>query len=291
MKQSLAAILNAIERERGGKAIAFAASSLDIGLLPALYDIVEEISPADPLDVVIHCRGGDVTAAWRLARILTDATDHLAFIVPFYCTSAGAIMTLGGDEIIAGSTAVFSPVDPQLASSADSDGHAQSMVSAEDVRLLGQAYADWFGLESDLAKKEALARLSDHIFPTTLTSFYRATQEVKSVCTDILSIRADRYSESQITNIVTQLTSGYHSHYYPVSSADLSALTLPVKRNPQVEKLAWEASKLIRNVVGSGLRATAADGWTDALIATTERTLVRRKTPNRIEASWEETSI
>lgn len=288
MKQSFISIIDVIERERGSKAIIFAASNIDIGLMPVLYDFLEELSPTPSLDVVIHCRGGDITAAYRLARILVDATDHLTFIVPFYCTSAGTIMALAADEIIAGATAVFSPVDPQLASSSTIDNHEQSMISAEDVRLLGQAFKDWFGVELNVANKEALKILSDNIFPTTLTSFYRATKEVKVVCSDILSLRTGRFTELVINQIITKLTSGYFSHYYPISGEDLSALSLPVKKNPKIEKTAWTASKLIRDIVGSGLRGEQTDDWTNAMIVTRDRALVRRKTKRRIEAAWEE---
>ncbi|NOX95427.1 MAG: hypothetical protein GXP04_10155 [Alphaproteobacteria bacterium] len=288
MKSHLASILDAIEQERGSKAIVFAASNLDIGLLPTLYDLIEELSPKSSLDVVIHCHGGEITAARRLARILTDATRHLTFIVPFYCTSAGTIMTLAADEIIAGATAVFSPVDPQLTTAPDSANAGESMISAEDVRLLRRAYADWFNVDQNQANEKALAKLSDNIFPTTLTSFYRATKEVKMICSELLSIREGRFNESEIDQIITSLSSGYHSHFYPISGEDLSALSLPVIRSPRIEKAAWKASKFIRSVVGGGLRKAPKDDWVDAMIASRERVFVRRNTQQRLEAIWEE---
>lgn len=288
MSCELASILDVIERERGGKAIVFAASNLTIDLMPTLYDVLDELSPISALDVVIHCRGGEITAAGRLGRILSESTQRLALLVPFYCTSAGTVMSLAADEIIAGSTAVFSPVDPQLAASTECDRAEKNAISAEDVRLLAHAYTDWFGVDEKYAGKEALTRLSDSIFPTTITSFYRATIEIKKVCGDLLSLRAGRYSQSEIEQIIINLAARFQSHQYPISAEELAALSLPVKRHRKLENAAWRASKCIREIIGGGLRATPSDDWFDVMIASRQRTMVRRITRQRLEPVWEE---
>ena len=288
MNSSLTSILDAIEQERGRKAIVFAASNLDLGLLPTLYDLVNQLSPASSLDVIIHCHGGDITAAYRLARLLSNVTDQLTFIVPFYCTSAGTIMSLAADEIIAGPTAVFSPIDPQLASASEAASSEQCMISAEDIRLLGKAYADWFGVSDSQASEKALAVLSEHIFPTTLTSFYRAVKEVGMICSELLTLREGRFDQSQIDQIISSLLSGYHSHIYPLSGEDLYALSLPIKKDPEIERLGWRASKYIRSVVGGGLRSAPGDDWVDAMIASREHCYLRRHTQTRLEPIWEQ---
>lgn len=68
-------------------------------------------TPLDALDVLVHTRGGDPTAAYRLAQVIRNFANRVDFLVPEYAYSAGTIVCLGGESILMGDYAVLSPID------------------------------------------------------------------------------------------------------------------------------------------------------------------------------------
>ena len=74
----------AMEARSRGRVLVFAASKLEIDLLPPLYDALRAIGRCERLHIVIQCRGGEVNAARRIALLLHQSTDHLTFVVPHF---------------------------------------------------------------------------------------------------------------------------------------------------------------------------------------------------------------
>lgn len=64
--------IEAIEQARSSTALVLGASSMDTELLPALYETLGEIGRVERLDVVLHCRGGMVSGARRVALLLHE---------------------------------------------------------------------------------------------------------------------------------------------------------------------------------------------------------------------------
>ncbi|HEX9947278.1 MAG TPA: hypothetical protein VGA98_07045 [Allosphingosinicella sp.] len=276
-----------IERRRGSRLLVFAASNLETDLLPALYDTLREIGRTDRLDVLLHCHGGEVTAARAIALLLHPFTGHLAFIVPERCTSSGTILALSGHEIVAGPAALFSPVDPLLQGPSSGADDSLGAISAQDVRLFGAMSRDWFGLPEGEAGPKALAVLCDNVFPTTLTSFYRSTLEVEAVCLELLSLHMGEGSEAAKKAIVGQLLYGHHSHGFTLMRGDLAALGLPLRSEPGTEDAAWEVARVLRQSVGGGARRAVEDDWTDVLLATRSGCRRRRRSREGIGPIWE----
>jgi hypothetical protein len=279
------ALLEEIERRRRSRVLVFAASHLDSELLPPLYDSLREIGPTERLDLLFHCRGGEVSAVRAIALLLHGFTGRLSFIVPDRCLSSGTIAALAAHEIVAGPAALFSPVDPLLQAPLGSDD-GPSAVSAQDVRLFGEMSRAWFGLPEDEARLKALSVLCDSVFPTTLTSFYRSTLEVEAVCLELLSLHMKGAEEAK-TKIVDALLYGHHSHGFALMRDDLARLGLPLVSDPAVEDAAWEVARILRDSVGGGARAAPSDDWTDALLATRSGLRRRRRSPQEMAPAWE----
>ena len=279
--------IEAIEARRDSRVLVFAASNLEIEFLPALYDALREIGPTRRLDVLVHIRGGVVNAARRIALLLHQFTDRLAFIVPDRCESAGTIAALAAHEILAGPVAVFSPVDPLLQGPPSSSDERPLAISAEDVRLFGEMARKWFGLEESEARTKAMAVLCENIFPTTLTSFYRSTLEVEAVCGELLSLHMPAGESALKARIVEALLFGRHSHSFALTREDLRDLGLPLTADPATEDLSWEVAGVLRRSVGGGARATPDDDWIDAVLATREGMRRRRRSPGEMGPSWE----
>lgn len=271
-----------IERERDSKVLVMAASHLDIELLPALYDACEEIGRAPRLDVVLHGRGGVVNAARRIALLLRRSADQLSFIVPFHCESAATLLTLCGDEIMAGELALFSPIDPQL------DGAGGGSFSGLDIERFGDMAHDWFGIEGDSARAESLALLCNSIFPPSLTAFYRTTRELAAIGEELLAFQRPDLEAGARQAIVRHLMSAYHSHNYAIGPDELARLGLRVRRDQALERLAWPLSKLLQATVGGGVRDSDDDEFNDAVLATRAALRVRRRRPGGLAPLWRE---
>lgn len=276
-----------LEAETGARVLVFAATSLEIDLLPALYDTLRGIGRCARLDVVVHCRGGSVNAARRIALLLREYAGRLRFIVPHYCESAATVMALAADEIVAGPLAIFSPTDPHLTAAEGTRGGSPSALSAQDVRLFWQIGHDWFGLEKQAAQERALGLLSDSIFPTTLSSFYRCTQEMRAISTELLALHLPDSAAAQRTRIADALLFDYHSHTYALTGDDLARLGLPVVRDPAVEALAWDIARHVRTQIGAESRTSLEGDWHDALLLTRESGLRRRRSPDAPAAAWQ----
>lgn len=276
-----------LEARRDSTVLVFAASHLELELLPELYDTLRGLGRPERLDVVFYCKGGVVNAARRIALLLNQFTEHLAFIVPHRCESSGTITALAAREIVAGPVAVFSPIDPLLQSSPSPQAEGPNAISSEDVRLFSQMAKDWFGLEEGEAKQQALSVLCSNIFPTTLTSFYRSILEARTICAELLSLHMADVPETQRARIAEQLLFGYHSHSYALTREDLLALGLPLRRDAPTEDLAWEIARELRATVGGGVRRNLEEDWFDALLATREGVRRRRRGHGGLEPRWE----
>ncbi|MEW6372117.1 MAG: hypothetical protein AB1584_14370 [Pseudomonadota bacterium] len=268
-----------LERMRNSTVLVLAASHLDIELLPALYEHCRRFGQVERLDVVLHGRGGIVNAARRIALLLRGHARRLSFIVPFHCQSSATLLTLCADEIVAGELALFSPIDPLLGGA---DG---SSFSGLDIKQFGDMAANWFGLEPEQARSEALALLCNSIFPPSLTAFYRTNLEIEQIAGELLATRADapRPGDAQL---VQKLMAGYHSHNYAITGAELAALGLPVRRDDAVEALGWDISTLLQETVGGAQRASEDAPWIDALLATRAGVRLRRRHVDALAPVW-----
>ncbi|MEW6731012.1 MAG: hypothetical protein AB1489_06725 [Acidobacteriota bacterium] len=275
-----------LEALRNSRVLVFAASHLEIEILPALYEQLCEISRVERLDVVIQCRGGVVNGARRIILLLRQFTDHLGLIVPHYCESSSTILSLAANEIVAGELAIFSPIDPHLNGSSGSGDNAVSTFSCLDIKMFGKMSQDWFGIHSDEARIESLSLLCQSIFPPALTAFYRTALELEQIGTELLKYQLPEQSEEYRQQIIRQLMYGYHSHNYAITRDEMAALGLKLRRDPETEQLAWEMSRMLHTIVGGGLRQSLEEPWYDVLLASRDSVKVRQKQNDGFVPQW-----
>ena len=265
--------IEALEQMRDSRVLVLAASNLDMELLPQLFEQCRALGHVPRLDVLLHGRGGVVNAARRIALLLRQYADHLAFIVPFHCESAATLLTLCADEVVAGEMAMFSPFDPLLSGT---DGTA---FSGLDIKLLGDMAAQWFCVDESEARQQSLALLCNSIFPPTLTAFYRTTLEVAQIGQELLAYQLPDQDADVRRRIVEQLMSGYHSHNYALTREEMETIGLRMRRHAEAENAAWEISTVIQAHIGGAVRETEQAAWNDTLLATRDGVMVRQKQP------------
>lgn len=82
----------------------------------AFVDLLHNINPDHPIDLMLHTGGGDIDAAEKLMSMVRTraGTTPVRIIVPDYAKSAGTLMALGADRIIMSDTSELGPIDPQV---------------------------------------------------------------------------------------------------------------------------------------------------------------------------------
>jgi hypothetical protein len=262
-----------IEKHRHSRVIILACSNLEMEILPTLYQTLLNIGKVERLDVVLHCKGGVVNATRRIALLLRQFCDHLCFIV-----------ALAGDEIIAGDIAIFTPIDPQLYGGDDKNG--SSSMSYLDIKKFGEMSSNWFGIDAQDADLQSLPMLCNSIFPPSLTAFYRSSLELACIAEELLAFQLPEESNSSRQAIVEQLMSHYHSHHYALTPDDLKALGLKIKRDENIEPIAWRISQAIQGTVGGGLRQDMDSPWYDTLIASRDGVELRQHRSGGFMPVW-----
>ncbi|WP_028101740.1 SDH family Clp fold serine proteinase [Pseudoduganella violaceinigra] len=280
--------LRQLEELRGSRVLVLAASTLDIEMLPALYEQLCGIGKTERLDVLLHSRGGIVNGARRIALLLREFTRHLGMIVPHYCESSATLLAMAADEIVAGDLAIFSPIDPHLHGDA---GAGTGTLSAQDIRLFGKMCASWFGADPDAAREQALGLMCQNIFPPTLAAFYRSTLEVEQIGEELLRHQLPQLDPARRRAIVLRLMQDYHSHNYAITGRELGELGLNVVRQPQAEALAWQISRLLQASVGRGIADSEEDEWDDMLLASRDCVSMRRRRPGGLHPRWREARL
>ena len=281
--------LRKLEELRGSRVLVLAATTLDIEMLPALYEQLRAIGKVERLDVLLHSRGGVVNGARRIALLLREFTEHLGLLVPHYCESSATLLAMAADEIVAGDLAIFSPIDPHL--HGDAGGGGAGAVSAQDIRLFGQMCGAWFGADQEAAREQALGLLCQNIFPPTLAAFYRSTLEVEQIGEELLRHQLPGLDPAARRAIVLRLMQDYHSHNYAITGRELGQLGLRVRRDAPVEALAWDISRVLQATVGRGNAGSDEEEWDDMLLASRESVSVRRRRPGGLHPRWREEGL
>jgi hypothetical protein len=95
-----------------------ARTSMSTGDVPNIETVLNSITGAEQINLLIHSPGGDGTITEKIVDIcrahLTGPNKKLRVIVPNIAKSAATILALGTDEIIMGYTSELGPIDPQV---------------------------------------------------------------------------------------------------------------------------------------------------------------------------------
>lgn len=283
--------LKELESIRESKVLLIAASALEMEILPQLYEQLELIGKAPKLDVILYGRGGEVNAARRIALLLREYSEEVNFIVPYHCASSMTLLALSGNEIIAGSLACFSPIDPRLNTDGGDENTGPSAIASEDVRLFNMMSQEWFNVDVRENNAELLSALASAIFPTTLTSLYRSSQELETIASEMINFQLDKLVPSKQKSIIDHMIYGYHSHHYSITGEDLKALGLNIIRHQNVESLAWQIARKIIDNLGGGVRLSPDSERIDVIIASAQNLLIRKRNPMQIAAIWHEEKL
>jgi len=170
-------------------------------------DMLHNITPGDPLDLLLHTPGGDVDAAEKLIGLVRGSTGEqgqLRVIIPDYAKSAGTLMALGANAIVMSDSSELGPIDPQVSSR---DGNGSDVVYSVLTYL--NAY-DAAGKALRDAPDDVAARITfDKFDPTIVRKFQSVRDRARSFAENLLKRRGKNFSK--ITSELMDINK-YQSH-------------------------------------------------------------------------------
>lgn len=207
------------------------------------------------LDVLVASPGGDIAAAYLIARELRRRFERVTAIVPFRAKSAATLICLGCDEIVMGSLGELGPLDEQVneKQAADFPLNTSRLVPSKSLAQLQQAAVDTFeSVAGRILEKSGMrpfdactkaaelttslyAALYAQIDPSRLGESARALETGSEYAVRILRRYRSEIDPDQAKQIVHRLVHGYPSHGFVIDLEEAQDLTLPVRPGKEAE--------------------------------------------------------
>lgn len=246
MNQVVFKELAALEEARGSRVLIYVADDRSVQKLiedqdvPVLYECLRRLGPGDRLDLVLHSNGGRVNIGRKMSLLLRSFARRVNVLVPYKARSAGTLMCLGADEIVMSALAELSPLDPQVVSAGDGQKAGPQTISTESIHALRRMAEEWFDLHDAEHRMRLFGLLSERIFPTSLSTFYRSDKQMRQIASELLGYQLPDIDSAARQRIADQLVGGYHAHDYCITRAEASAIGLRVREaSQQEEDLLW----------------------------------------------------
>lgn len=277
-------LIEQVEKTNNSKCLTLATAHIELGILPKLYEYLENIGQCETLDLILYVRGGDINATRKIALLIREYCKKLNVIAPYFCQSSGTILSLAADTIHCGPLSIFSAIDPHLEGGLE--GANQFSLSSADIKSFSQMSEKWFDITST-DKNSMLAMLCENIFPPTLTSFYRTVLETEEIAAQLLSYN-QKCTEERAKASVKQLMFDFHSHDYCVTGEQLQQMGIKCELSSSLAKQSWPLMKLFSQVIGAGSRDNIEDAWCDLIIADKTSVSMRYKDMSGLAPVWKD---
>jgi hypothetical protein len=209
-------------------------------------DLVHDLQHDDDVHFMISGSGGDVDAAFRVARLLRQAVPDgtLTAVVPASATSAVTLLAIGADRILMSDTSELSPIDPLVQVPCQGGGI---------VRQPALAYVSAFeeAMEKagnpDEARRELWSSLVHDFDQTSLLVCRQAIQRTRDYADALLKEGMFRPgTDAALRAAWTQVTSNLMSrgrhfgHGAVITHGEAKTIGLEVDYLPRTDDL-WQA--------------------------------------------------
>lgn len=214
-----------------------------------IYDHLRALGKISNLDLVIHSRGGSLDAVWPLVAICREMSEHFSVLVPMMAHSGGTLLCLGAEEVLMGTGASLSPIDPTTTNPfnpLDNRG-APKGISVEDVISyfkLARDEAKGTGIHEEKHILEIFKQLSSSVDPLALGNVNRVHTQIRMLAEKLLNLHSDKFNNKEhIQRIIKVLTEELysHSHQIGISEAiELFGVKFIKRPDEEVENAMWD---------------------------------------------------
>jgi hypothetical protein len=195
-------------------------------------DMLHNVTPGEPIDLMLHTPGGDVDAAEKLITLVRNATGEegqLRVIVPDYAKSAGTLMALGANTILMSDSSELGPIDPQVSSK---DGNGHDIVYSVLTYLT--AYEEARQALTQTSDDEATRLTFDKFDPVIVRKFQSVRDRARLFAENLLKRRGANFSKiaSELMDI-----NRYPSHGQMIGWEAARTMGLPIEYLPPTAPL------------------------------------------------------
>lgn len=192
-----------------------------------LRDLLHNIERGTPIDLMLHTPGGDVDAAEKFARMISEAagTSNFRVIVPDYAKSAGTLIALGADSIVMSDSSELGPIDPQIVT-VDRAGIVQ-VVAIQNHLEAFQEFSQKVNKDPD---DHASRAMLDKFDPARIHQYRAAKERARALAEKLLSSRMCRDGDGRVTAIAGTLMDArrYPSHGQMIGYVEAEQIGLQV---------------------------------------------------------------
>lgn len=156
-------------------------------------DMLHNITPGEPIDLLLHTPGGDVDAAEKLITLVRSTVGEnaqLRIIVPDFAKSAGTLMALGANTIMMSDSSELGPIDPQV-SLKDGNGNDVN----HSVLTYLNAYADAQTAIREKPEDPANRITFEKFDPTMVRKFDAVRNRARLFAENLLKRRGANFSK------------------------------------------------------------------------------------------------
>ncbi|GGR10169.1 SDH family Clp fold serine proteinase [Deinococcus ruber] len=216
--------------------------------------------------LVIHTYGGNISATVRFIETLQEYFQRFNVFVPYKAMSSGTLICLASSRLLLGRLAELGPLDPQI-SSESIQTNVPSIISSADIKSYINMSREWFGVNPDQSI-EILNQIVTHIFPTTLSYFYRAEKYILGKIVEYLQINNVDMTIDRAFEIANSLVNGYHTHNHAITRTEALKIGLDIEYpNDKLERTLTELVDLVQGFMRKAM-TNESMGFIDSVIGT-----------------------
>ncbi len=217
--------------------------------LLGFVDMLHNVEPGRPVDLMLHTCGGDVDACEKLVAVLHAkvGASPLRVIIPDMAKSAGTLMALGANAILMSDTSELGMIDPQFPMR-DRQGNE----IWHSVTAYLEAYEEHAAALRANPKDPMPMLMLDSFDPKVVRKFQGIVSRVRTFAEDQLKrqgLPASTISAELLSS------SRWKTHGQPIRHADATQLGLPVVYVPDDDSRwtrYWRLYCLQRLEIGEG---------------------------------------
>jgi len=194
------------------------------------------------IDLLVVSNGGDPIVAWRIVNLLRERFARYNVVLPYVAYSAATLLALGADQIAMHPFANLGPVDPQITSTRQSEGHGPQVnnFGSEDLRHYLAFVREDVGITDQEQLRHAFELLCKDVGALGIGSAKRSSQLMLSLGEKLLSLHMSDKNEAR--TIAESLSRSFYHHGYSVGRKEAKNLRLAVEEgiDTQLENLIWD---------------------------------------------------
>lgn len=187
---------------------------VDINNEVQFMNIYKKIGLNETLNIILHCRGGDISSSDAIVNILHLHRGVINIYIPMLAYSAASMIALCGDNIYMNNFALIGPVDPQIDFGNEDEENMNPVKSYIKI-----------------AKCKGLKNLD----PNFILKYYDCKSLYDDNLRNMKKILRGKYSKKVVNNLIKNLGYGIYPHEKQFNTNDLNEMgvkiNIPIPKN------------------------------------------------------------